>query len=63
MNWLVVNLERFGITQVELASMTSISQSRISRLVQSRDDEELLSRMYAREKIVLKEIFEELDSI
>jgi|DEB0MinimDraft_10_1074344.scaffolds.fasta_scaffold108135_2 transcriptional regulator with XRE-family HTH domain len=63
MNWLAINLERFGITQQELSSMTSISQSRISRLVQSRDDEELLSKMYAREKIALKELFEELDSI
>jgi len=63
MNWLAINLERFGITQQELSSMTRISQSRISRLVQSRDDEELLSKMYAREKIALKELFEELDSI
>lgn len=63
MNWLAINLERFGITQQELSSMTRISQSRISRLVQSRDNEELLSKMYAREKIALKELFEELDSI
>ncbi len=63
MNWLAINLERFGITQQELSSMTRISQSRISRLVQSRNDEELLSKMYAREKIALKELFEELDSI
>ena len=63
MNWLAANLVRFGITQLELSSMTGISQSRISRLVQSRDDEELLSRMYASEKIAIKQIFEELESI
>jgi len=63
MNWLAVNLERFTLTQQELSSMTGISQSRISRLVQSRDDEELLSRMYASEKIAIKDIFEQLDSI
>jgi len=63
MNWLASNLERFALTQQELSSMTGISQSRISRLVQSRDDEELLSRMYASEKIAIKEIFEQLFSI
>jgi len=61
MNYLRINLERFNLSQLEIAKETGLNKDRINRLYNAHTQEVFENKCYVSEYKVLKEYFNNLE--